>query len=70
MATCEEGHDEETLYGDDGPIATHRIDIESGVSRAQRTRCEVDGRAIRVIAFLGTGVCSEDCRKKRDGETP
>jgi hypothetical protein len=30
--------------------------------------CEVDGKQIRTMAFKGTGVCCELCRKKRAGE--
>lgn len=31
--------------------------------------CTNDGRVIRTMAFIGTGVCCEDCRKERDGDT-
>lgn len=55
--------DEITLYGDEGPVRTI-----GGPSRASRTECSECGRSIAVMAFKGTGVCSEDCRKKRDGE--
>lgn len=30
--------------------------------------CESDSKPIRVMAFKQTGVCSEICRKLRDGE--
>jgi len=30
--------------------------------------CVTCGRPIRVMAFKGTGVCSEQCRKDRDEE--
>lgn len=33
-----------------------------------RTTCEVDEKEILVMAFKGTGVCGEYCRKVRDGE--
>lgn len=31
--------------------------------------CEVDKKPILVMAFKGTGVCSDLCRKARGGET-
>lgn len=30
--------------------------------------CEVDDKPIEMMAFKGTGVCSEICRKVRDRE--
>lgn len=30
------------------------------------TDCEMCGNRITVMCFLGTGVCSEQCRKKRE----
>jgi len=30
--------------------------------------CEVDGNPVRTMAFKGTGVCCETCRKIRAGE--
>jgi hypothetical protein len=30
--------------------------------------CSIDGRPIQVMSFKQTGVCSEICRKVRDGE--
>lgn len=30
--------------------------------------CEVCSNVVRVMSYKGTGVCSETCRKKRDGE--
>jgi len=32
--------------------------------------CSVCGKEVLVMAFKGTGVCSEDHRKIRDGEVP
>lgn len=33
------------------------------------TACEVDQKPILTMAFKGTGVCSDLCRKVRGGET-
>lgn len=30
--------------------------------------CTVDGRPILIAIFKGSGVCCENCRKKRDGD--
>lgn len=30
--------------------------------------CEVDGKPILVMAFKGTGFCSETCRKIKEGD--
>jgi hypothetical protein len=32
--------------------------------------CTVCTKKIRIMTFKGTGVCSENCRKIRDGEDP
>lgn len=34
----------------------------------QYEKCDVCTRDIRVMAFMGTGVCCDLCRKKRDGD--
>lgn len=44
-------------------IATYVFDSTSLVKH-----CEVDGKPIKMIAFRGTGVCCELCRKIRDGQ--
>lgn len=31
-------------------------------------KCKICPNLIMSMAFRGTGVCSENCRKKRDGE--
>ena len=31
--------------------------------------CSECGKKVETMAFRTTGVCGEDCRKKRDGET-
>lgn len=33
-----------------------------------KQRCEVCKKKIKVMCFRNTGVCSENCRKVRDGE--
>lgn len=33
-----------------------------------KTACRVCGKEPQVMAFRGTGVCSELCRKERDGD--
>lgn len=30
--------------------------------------CEVCGKKVEVMAFRGTGTCSANCKKKRDGD--
>lgn len=33
-----------------------------------RDLCKMCGTKIKTLIFRGTGVCSEDCRKDRDGD--
>lgn len=36
--------------------------------RSKKKRCEVCDKKIKTMIFRGSGVCSDDCRKKRDGD--
>jgi hypothetical protein len=45
-----------------------RRDAAAVVDLTRYDNCAVCGSRIRIICFQGTGVCSGNCRKVRDGE--
>lgn len=38
--------------------------------KIRKGKCSVCHTKIETMCFRGTGVCSEKCRKKRDGDVP
>lgn len=42
--------------------------LKAEEEKKMKNICEVCDKKIKVIAFQGTGICSENCRKIRDNE--
>lgn len=52
-----------------GQVELRTKEDTSGQESEKKETCGVCGSEPQVMAFKGSGVCSELCRKQRDGDT-